>query len=63
MHGLGVGGVRFRWFHSPGWYGLRTGPLYWVLRDVRRNPLRFTERNRIGTRRIGKRGAWEFWLK
>lgn len=51
-----------RVFRSPGWYGLRFRR-YWILRDVRRHPLRFSERNRIACRQHVRVGAWELWSK
>lgn len=34
------------YFRSPGWIGIRVGRFYLKIRDVRRHPLRFSERNR-----------------
>jgi hypothetical protein len=46
---------------SRGWLGVRVGRRYFKARDLRRHPLRYTERNRIGYRQlvvVGER--WEF---
>ena len=55
--------MRVAWFRSPGWFGLRIGLAYWILRDVTRHPLRFSERHRHGTTRLAKLGRWEIWLR
>jgi hypothetical protein len=51
------------WFHSPGWFGLRLGRCYWVLCDVRRHKLLYSERNDEGGSRFASIGPWELWLK
>lgn len=54
---------RPRLYVSPGWLGVRALGRYWVLRDVRRHRLLFSERNRIKCRRILRVGPWQVWRK
>jgi hypothetical protein len=52
--------VRVGLWLSRGWLGLRVGRRYFKLRDVRRHPLLFSERNRLGYRRLAAAGEhWE----
>ena len=56
--------MRLHVYTSPGWLGIRVGPWYLTLRDLRRHDLRFSERNRRGYRPIRRFGAhWELGVR
>lgn len=43
--------------------GVRVGPWYVKLRDVREHPLLFSEREGLGYRRIARLGSWELGVR
>lgn len=46
-----------------GWYGVRTRRRYWVLRDVRRHPLLYSERSGRSSSLLLAVGPWQLWVK
>ena len=48
---------------TPGFFGVRLHTWYFKVRDTRRHPLLFSERNRIRYRRLLRVGHWEVGVK
>lgn len=47
---------------SPGWAGLRAGPFYLYLRNVRLHKLGYSERNLKRRYPLASIGTWQLWL-